>query len=612
MRYLLHIDLSGNTANAFSFKNTELSKVLTKESLHQPAPNINLSVLTYERTTPGLVEKNWEQPFYTTEEYFLFIGGFILNRNKYIAEKGVAPTPKDVAEIFLNDKDNFHNYFKGCFYVVFYNKKTHAIELISSPMFMYPAFYSLNKSSFIFTNHIGGFFNYFKPELDEQGLVEFSLFDHCIHTRTLYKGIFAMQGGQHIIIDKDSISERTLYDVNHWYTTTPLRKKQALPLINETLKNAIKNYTSSTDTFNIALTGGFDGRLNFSYIHPNDYNRLQSYSYGMPQSNQISIPSTISSSLKFKYTPIFLDENFEKKYASLGYQTIHLTSGITGFNRAVYPYAYGKISEFSRSCIIGQCDMIRPLFNNPAGVILNNFSHSIFFKTIDEFKKYVLEFIPNAFIDSKYFTDELIEKIYKEIHNRYVNKYPEMSASLQYFFFYQKESIMKYWHTEFHVVNLFIDDYVSFADLDYLEAIFASEYAGIYKGLFADSQLKRKNPHDLYVDLMSLNNNKLNYFYNDRGFKPGWLKFGKLGWMICGVSKKLLRMRQKGNDTFNPKKWARLFQQEYMEEIKMNSTVFNTKNIANHIASGITSGDMDYRFNRAISLKIWMQHLGIK
>lgn len=171
---------------------------------------------------------------------------------------------------------------------------------------------------------------------------------------------------------------------------------------------------------------------------------------------------------------------------------------------------------------------------------------------------------------------------------------------------------MKYWHTEFHVVNLFIDDYVSFADLDYLEAIFASEYAGIYKGLFADSQLKRKNPHDLYVDLMSLNNNKLNYFYNDRGFKPGWLKFGKLGWMICGVSKKLLRMRQKGNDTFNPKKWARLFQQEYMEEIKMNSTVFNTKNIANHIASGITSGDMDYRFNRAISLKIWMQHLGIK
>ena len=174
--------------------------------------------------------------------------------------------------------------------------------------------------------------------------------------------------------------------------------------------------------------------------------------------------------------------------------------------------------------------------------------------------------------------------------------------------FLLKESLIKYWHTEFHVVSVFVDDYVSFADLDYLEVLFNSSYAGIYKGLMAKNQFQRKNPHDLYVDLSALNNDKLNYFYNDRYFKPGWLKYGKAGWLLAGLAKKFGNsfLRNKENDTFDSKNWAIQFYKQNLNQIKAKNMLFDGTRIDKNLDNiSDDSGDF-YRFNRMMSLKIWI------
>lgn len=610
MRYFLSIDLNKTSVSGYSFSKTELAKHLKVEQQISPEKYIGLTVLTYLREKPGLIESNWQEPSYTNDAHFIFIGGSVLYRNAYRKNDKPVPTAADVLEIITTKGDDHYKILKGNYYIVLLSKIDMKIKVYSSPMFMYPAFYSFQNNIFTFSNHIGSFKDHISITLDKQGLVEMDLFDHCLHTRTIYNEIKNFPGGYRMEFTNEKISETLVYDLATWYTKTTKSKKYALPEINESLKTSINDWVTKAEKFNISFTGGFDGRLNFSFINKDKYPQLHAINYGLPGSLQIDVPKKIADSLGFICEPVYLSKEFEERFADLAMSTIDLTGGVTGFNRAVYTYAYDKIKDFSRSCILGQCDMIRPLYNNPAGVIFNQFSWPVFFETREVFIKNVQEYKSKSIINTEYYTDEIINNIYNEIKDRYINKYPDLNSGLQFYFFLQKESLMKYWHTEFHIVNVYVDDYVSFADLDYLELLFKSKYAGIYKGLLAKSQWERKTPHDLYIDLMAINNDKLNYFYNDRFFKPGWLKHGRLGWVVAAVAKKIGKYKRSAveNDTFDMAKWSKPFYKKFNEKILKQGQHFNNVRIAEELKKEQNDSGSSYRFNRMISQKIWIEN----
>jgi hypothetical protein len=607
MRYYLSINNQGDKVNRFDFENTKLNELLSNKKSIQVEPNIFLTTICYSRENPGLIESNWGEPFFNDSESFIFIGGSILNRNNKASSRGPVPSPKEVLELIKGNK-YIHDEFKGNYYLVYYNKLSKVINVYSSVLIMHPAYYSNDYAGeFVFSNSLVAFSKIKRNKINKQAILEHELFDHSVADKTLYEGVIAIEGGMKIEIISGNEKKELIYDITKWFTKTPIAKKESLLKIKESLDTSLGYYINKADRFNISLTGGFDGRLNFSFIKKEFYSKLRAVSYGLKGSKQIKIPSNISNKLKFSYSPIFFDEEFNSKYSSLGNLTIELTGGVTGFNRAVYPYAYSKIASFSRSCIIGQCDMIRPLFGNPAGIIINKFNKEIFYGTKEKFIQLVKNSTNSAFIKDEFFYDEIIGNIYDEVKNKYIDNYKNLTPDLQFYFYLLKESLMKYWQTEFHIVDLFIDDYVSFADLDYLELLFKSEYAGLYKGLFATNQIDRKNPHDLYIDLMTLNNNKLNYFFNDRYFMPGWLKFGKLGWIISGAAKKIGRVLDKGDDTFNAKYWTKLYYESNIESIKEKSLFFDVNNIENAMMNREQLSIEDlYKLNRAISLKYWL------
>lgn len=612
MRYFVQIDLKKQLVNSFSFKNTVIKEFLTNENYFSPEKYLSVTTLSYDRNVAGLLEKNWHNPIYNDNEYFLFVGGSVLYRNKLIETNNYAPSPADICKIILKYGDGHYEYLKGNYYIIFLEKANMEISIFSSPMFMHPAFFALKEGAFTFSNSLEALSEQNKLTIDNQGLVEFSLFDHCINGRTLYNELKSIQGGTCTILNKNGYNTKTVYDITKWYSPNPISKKQALIQIQKSLKTSISAWINSTDKFNVSLTGGFDGRLNFSFIEESQYYRLVTRSYGLKGSSQITIPNAIAHKLGFKSEPIYLDGKFEERISELGLKSIFITGGISGFNRAMYPYAYNIMKDFSRSCMLGQCDMIRPLFNNPAGVVFNEFSDAIFFEDFNSFKNKYYSFRENSFIDKSYYTDEIMNNIYNEVKNCYIIPYKNLSVNLRYYFFMLKESLMKYWHTEFHLVDIFVDDYVSFADLDYLEQLFNSKYAGIYKGLLAKSQFARKSPHDLYVDLMSLNNNKLNYIKNDRNIKPGWLKFGMLGWLFSAFHKKMYSIKKNKNDTFDAENWFRKFIEQNQGEILKSNSVFNEKTVKEFINVVNSDQGMTYRFNRMVSLKLWLQKSGIQ
>jgi hypothetical protein len=419
-------------------------------------------------------------------------------------------------------------------------------------------------------------------------------------------------GGQKLTFVQNKINEETIYDLSRWITKKPKSKKTSLEEINATLTRHISEFVDSVKRFNLSLTGGFDGRLNLSFVKHSDFKKLQAFSYGKKDSLQISIPQKISSKLKFLYKPILLDHEFEGNYSKFGMDAIINSGGITPFIRANYPYAYSKISAFSRNCIIGQCDVIRPLFTNPAGAIFNSFSKNIFFgKDDSDFYFACNKLSKEGFLNQQLFTKDIIESIYNAVRNAYIIPYVELTANEQFYIFLLKESMLKFWHTECHIVDLYVNDFISFSDLDYLETISGTEYFGLYKGIFATNQFQRRKGHDLYYDLMKINNNVLNNIITDRFFKPKWIGKSYFGYFMIAFGKLRLKQRLKrlGDDTFGGLSWSKHFYLDFNNEIYADNQYFNLNNLKRNEPY---QDNNRHRLDRHISIKLWLQYIGLK
>lgn len=605
--------MNGDAVEQNEWHHKKLEDYLPIKKNHPTTKSIFLQTFRYQTGDLGIIGANWDSPFYENDNYFIFIGGHVLNRLTEVERTGkIVPTAKEVFDIIAGEGDNHYQYLKGSYYILLFNKDKGHVIIYSSPMFLYPAYFTIKSGLMVFSNILEFVLKEINAiEINEQGLVEFALFDHPIGMNTVYKDVYSLVGGTRIDIKENHFKETVDYDIAKWIATKPKSRKEALPEINNVLNRVIGNYTANVKKFNISLTGGFDGRLNLSIIKPLDYPRLQAFSYGKTGSSQISVPQGISKQLGFAYKAVNLDDEFVDQYAELGYETIMLTGGLTPFMRANYLYGYGKIKDFSRSCMLGQCEMIRPLYTNPAGSIFNKYSRGIFYRNnYSDFLNNYNQLRDNGFLKSELFTDEMAEKIYQDIKKRYIINYSQFNENEKFYLFLFKESIMKYWHTECHVVDLLVDDFISFADLDYLEVLSSSEYFGLYKGIFATNQFKRRKAHDLYIDLMTINNNKLNNIRTDRLYKPKWLKYGYLGYLIVAWSKQRANRKKCkiGNDTFGGIAWSDTFYKKYKSELVRDSKFFDI----NHLKDNKPYADNNcYRFDRHISLKLWFDHLGI-
>lgn len=575
-------------------------------------PDVAWNTYMYETDDKSIVEANWDKPYYYNDDYFLFIGGHVFYRISEADKTGrYVPSPEEVLKIILLYDGNHFEILKGNYHFLLFNRKNKKATIYSSPLSLYPAWYFKEKGKLTVSNILESILRMKeKVKIDTQGLVEFSLFDHSIGTRTLYQDIFQLSGGYKRTVTEIEGKEELFYDVVKWKTDKPLARKDSLHEIDNILKRHISEFTGSVKKFNISLTGGFDGRLNFSFINKADYSRLQAFSYGMKKSLQLQIPDAISSKLHFSYKGVVLGDQFEKQFADLGMDSILLTGGVTPFVRANYPYGYNQVNVFSRNCMLGQCDFIRPLYTNPAGAIFNTYTHEIFYGN-DPLKFYdaCRSLSKAGFLNEVLFTDEIVEMIYQYINETYILPYPDLNNNERYYFFLVKESMLKFWQTECHLVDLFVNDFISFSDLDYIESLSKSEYFGLYKGIFASNQFERRSGQDLYADLMHINNNDLNEIITDRLYKPKWIRKGTHGYLMIALGKLRAnyRKRKTGNDTFSGD-WSDLFYGKFKAEIDRQVMLFNTSNLNN---SKPYSDDNKFRYDRHISLKLWLQYMNL-
>ena len=563
---------------------------------------------------------SWEKDshvnsYFENDKIVFFLFGKVFFRNILLDK---SRNNLKIEQVFrlLQDAPSLVNNIKGNYACVLYHKADHKVEIINSPFGVIPLNYSVINGEILISSNL----TMIKTQLpcvsvNKSALLQLSLFDTILGNNTLVSKINQIQYGQKVIIKGGRITIEKIYDHSKLFADEPVDRREAIDEIVNTLRTNSESWAYNEPIL-LGLTGGYDCRLNLALIPKSYLNNIIAYTYGMSGSKEIKIAKDITKRLNLRHEIILLDEEYEKHYSSLADEVLMLGDGFTPYMRANYYYAHSYLSKYSNQCITGMygSEFIKPMHVMEDSVSINSqtviafFSENIddalvhYFDTIKETKKTFYSDI----ILSKDTLDETIEMI----NELYIKPDQHLSKEGIIFDFYLNEGMRKFFMELIRIDKFFIDNTIPYLDLDFLELLLKSKYAGVYNNIF-QSLYKRRKGQLLYVDAMHLIDPELNNIPVDRGYKPKYLR-SEIGWIFVAsgyVFGKKMRNFIKGNTTYNQKKWGRSVFEDNIKVLYSESDLFNN-NLFDMYNTGVYLKNT-HLFGRHYSIKKWLSLNGL-
>lgn len=516
----------------------------------------------------------------------------------------------DIHAFYEKFNVDLYKYVKGNFVIIVFDEAKEELVVISSKLNTLPLFYYYKGNNFIFSSSVKAILDFtgISPRLDEKALVEQLLFYFPLADKTYLNDIFQFPPASILKINKNEFNIRNYWAMERlFYKEKSMPEKEALSQCVDLMKENLKLYTSDTNNFLLALTGGFDSRTNLSLLEKNPEDFL-CYSYGMPGSKQIEIPLDISGKFRLNYKPIYLDREFEEEYEKYALKVLEFSDGTAPVSRANFPYAFERLNYFSKINISGSFGSeILKSFHN-ANEQINQETINLFMaKNFDAaFKKAV-----NNIKTAAYIKPEIIDKYAEEIRENfiklYIGKVKSFDKITRFYIFFLDEAVRKYFMKEIRIERYYVDTRMPYFDEDFLEMIFRTPFAGIYNSAGKKDIFSRRNSQVFYAKIIRKSKASLGNIVTDRGYAPNDLllphaiKFLKIGPRYL---RKKIKMR--GNDTFDVK-WPSGMIKKYIYKIGQKDNIFTDQLITRH-ETGLDF-ENDFRFFSIFSLRLWLHLL---
>lgn len=553
---------------------------------------------------------------FETERHIFFLFGKTYFRNNINSNLTVREIPIDVVYKILLKKDRFIEEIKGNFVFILFDKENKSIVITNSPFGVTPINYSNQGTSVLISTNLSAIFKQLdSPKVNDTALVQLSLFDTILGDNTLIKQISQLQNGQEVNISENNVKKQFYFKLDSLFSQNPTSRKESLRDLHRTLKTNM-DLIPTDEKFLFGLTGGYDCRLNFSLIDDADYKNIVSYTYGMSKSPEIEIAEKIANHYGIEYHKIILEEDYESKYLNNADEVIQLGDGFTPFMRANYFYANNILSTISRKSITGMfgSEFIKPLHILDGSVTLNKETMNAFLSNnpIDSLVKYFRNSAKssNKYLRQTVFSESVLEECIQLINDQYLDKH-HLPKEMILYNFQMTEGIRKFFIEIFRIDKVFVEHYLPYLDMDFLELLFASKYAGIHNNPYNESLIKRRKGQLLYVDVMNISKPYLNNIPVDRGYKPKYLT-SNIGWVAVTFGYlfgKKLRKMFKGNQTYNTIKWkTAVF--EANKEFLLHKNDYFSDNMYSDFTNG-TFAKNEHVYGKHYSAKKWLEFMNL-
>ncbi|UCF05080.1 MAG: hypothetical protein JSV33_14345 [bacterium] len=255
-----------------------------------------------------------------------------------------------LSEIIRNIDSSNTAYFRkleGIYAIAAYDKEKGTLYVVSDRRSQQPVYYYTTDNGIFVSTDVSTFCRLEKkPEFDETWLWEYLFFNYPVGDSTFLKDVRRIPPASIVEYDRDS-REYTIhrYAANYRKADHLIDGKEALDHAVDVFARRMPGYFEGAETIACALTGGWDGRTLLALAPDKD---ITAYTYGIPGCDDLVGAGDTARTAKIKHLSILFDNEFTKDLPNCLSETVFLSSGLQGLQRATLLYAYRKLTERGR------------------------------------------------------------------------------------------------------------------------------------------------------------------------------------------------------------------------------------------------------------------------
>ena len=512
----------------------------------------------------------------------------------------------DLFSLMSNENENFFQRLKGNFVIVTANGTSGTVVIYNSRFGISPFYYALERKKLLFSTSLLAISENLSsaPDLDPAAVAELALFNYPIGARTYFKGIKMLMPAEKIIVENGDVQTERYWDVRTLYQSELLSTKEALETGAEIFHRTVNDYVSDIKRVRLSFTSGFDSRAILSVLEKDREDYL-CYSFGTPESLNVTIPKQMSRKTGFSYQEVVLSEIYEQNFNEYAIRAIMLSDCLSTVERANYPYAFEKLAEFSPIVITGLfgSELLRT-FQNVGGIVSANVANlNLSSDPKSEMRSIFGNTASFSYFHRKPFKNWL-DEVESDLNITLWEPFSAMTPDKRFYMLLLTEGLRKYFGAEMQMERPYGINRTPFLDDEFVEFLFRAPFAGVYSRTLKPTVGNRYRSQYFYSYIIKKYRPELLNANTDHGYPPGDVlsPFAPLNMAIKQLISRRKRMKTNYRE-FKTEEWTG---QLYKERLSLkNDRDWITPAFVDDFKSGKWLENR-LEFAKAASLKMWM------
>jgi len=463
-----------------------------------------------------------------TLEVYLF--GYCFPRLENTAQpSGSQLTASKIAQLYQQSGERLVDQIKGSFALLIIDLEQQTVRAFTDPFNVRPLYYCQLDARLIVSTTLGAIGHYLQrhhqpPEIYYPAVLAYHLFEYPLDQHTILASVYSMPPGGQL-----QFSPQGLEVSHYWQAMQQLNdfsiqysEEDSIARLQTVLKKNLSQHLFAPERTAVALTGGYDSRLNLALLGA-EGRKFQYYSYGIADTYDLAIPQRIAQTQGLRFESIYLDGDYLQQFNENAELAISLGDGIAEANRANYLYAFRRLSARFDYILTGLFGS--ELIKHPTSV--GNFV------TLD-MQRLLRSDRPEVYLDGLLDRAEQAQIIQLDIFRQYREAVKEQVLSnpyvinehpfpVKYFYFLLMVGIRQYFMKEIKVERPFVENLHPFLDLDFVETLLHTPFPWVHHWQGEKNLRKSIMSHKLYVELIHRNHPALSALLSTHGYTPRYL-----------------------------------------------------------------------------------------
>jgi asparagine synthetase B (glutamine-hydrolysing) len=265
--------------------------------------------------------------------------------------------------------------------------------------------------------------------------------------------------------------------------------------------------------FAISFTGGFDGRTLLAAARNAGHKEFFTYSFGMPEEEDVTFPLAQAGKTGIPYLPIYLGSDYVERHAfdsALAFLEMSEYNGNLG--RPHYHYAARLLSEKTKCILTGNfgSELFRAM--HQPGVMMSEALIRIFSRPDGSWRDFLQEKAGPCFAGE-------VESLIADVE-AYLAKGAALTPNQRFYRFVIEEIFRKYFGPELVMQSHLLRNRTPYLSLRFFKALNDTMWSGVHAGLFEKQKSKRMKGQQFYAAYLRRADPQLYRLPTNKGYSP--------------------------------------------------------------------------------------------